>query len=47
MQVYAIYAPAHHMPGKIQATAADAARDNDDEPASWSVQPTSATDLHG
>jgi mannose-6-phosphate isomerase-like protein (cupin superfamily) len=47
MQVYAIYAPAHHKPGKIQATAADAASDDDDEPASWSVQPTSATDLHG
>lgn len=39
MQVYAIYAPAHHQPGKIHKTAADAASDADDEPASWSVQP--------
>lgn len=39
MQLYAIYAPAHHKPGKIQKTAADAAGDRDDEPASWSVQP--------
>lgn len=42
MQVYAIYAPAHHKPGKIQKTAAEAAGDTDDEPASWSVQPTAA-----
>ena len=39
MQVYAIYAPAHHKPGKIHKTASDAASDTDDEPASWSVQP--------
>jgi mannose-6-phosphate isomerase-like protein (cupin superfamily) len=47
MQLYAIYAPAHHKPGKIHATAADAAADTDDEPADWSVQPGSAPDLHG
>ena len=35
MQLYAIYAPAHHKPGKIQATAADAEADTDDEPAPW------------
>jgi mannose-6-phosphate isomerase-like protein (cupin superfamily) len=46
MQLYAIYAPAHHQPGKVQGTAEDAAADTDDEPASWSVQPTSASDLH-
>jgi mannose-6-phosphate isomerase-like protein (cupin superfamily) len=46
MQVYAIYAPAHHQPGKEQATAADAAADTDDEPAGWSVQPVPAADLH-
>lgn len=40
MKVYAIYAPAHHKPGKIHKTAADAASDTDDEPASWSVQPS-------
>ena len=32
--------------GKVHATADDAAADTDDEPAIWSVQPTSATDLH-
>jgi mannose-6-phosphate isomerase-like protein (cupin superfamily) len=47
MQVYAIYAPAHHMPGKLQATAAAAESDKDDKPADWSVQTKSATDQHG
>lgn len=47
MQLYAIYAPAHHQPGKVHATATAAATDTDDEPASWSVQPEPATDLHG
>lgn len=40
MQVYAIYAPAHHKPGKIHKTASDAAADVDDDPADWSTQPT-------
>jgi mannose-6-phosphate isomerase-like protein (cupin superfamily) len=39
MHVYAIYAPAHHKPGKVHKTAADAAADKDNEPAEWSVQP--------
>jgi mannose-6-phosphate isomerase-like protein (cupin superfamily) len=39
MQLYAIYAPAHHKPGKVHATAAEAAADTEDEPADWSVQP--------
>ena len=39
MQLYAIYAPAHHKPGKIHKTAAEAAADPDDKPANWSVQP--------
>ena len=39
MQVYAIYAPAHHKPGKIHKTPSAAAADADDEPADWSVQP--------
>ena len=47
MQVYAIYAPPHHKPGKIHPTAALAATDTDDEPASWSVQLGSTPDLHG
>lgn len=42
MQLYAIYAPAHHKPGKIHKTAAYAAADRDDEPAEWSVQPEAA-----
>ncbi|WDF72505.1 cupin domain-containing protein [Novosphingobium sp. KACC 22771] len=33
MKIYAIYAPAHHAPGKVQLTAADAAADLDDKPA--------------
>lgn len=40
MQVYAIYAPAHHTPGKVHPTAAAASADKNDEPATWSVQPT-------
>jgi mannose-6-phosphate isomerase-like protein (cupin superfamily) len=47
MQVYAIYAPAHHTPGKVQATAAAAEADKDDEPAAWSVQTKNTADQHG
>jgi len=47
MQIYAIYAPAHHTPGKVQATASVAAADMSDEPASWSVQTKHAADKHG
>lgn len=47
MQVYAIYAPAHHAPGKVQATAAAAEADKDDAPATWSVQPKQVADKHG
>lgn len=47
LKLYSIYAPAHHQPGKVQPTKADAEADTDDEPASWSVQPAaSAEDLH-
>jgi len=42
MQVYAIYSPAHHKPGKVQATAAAAEADKDAESAAWSVQPKHA-----
>ena len=38
MQLYAVYAPAHHKPGKIHKTASDALADADDDPADWSVQ---------
>jgi mannose-6-phosphate isomerase-like protein (cupin superfamily) len=47
MQVYTIYAPAHHAPGKLQATAAAAEADKDDKAAAWSVQPKQAPDKHG
>jgi len=46
MKVYAIYANAHHTPGKVSArAAAEAAKD--DQPAAWSVQPKHAPDKHG
>ena len=47
LQLYAIYAPAHHTPGKVQATAKVAQSDTDDRPAIWSVQPRPAPDQHG
>jgi mannose-6-phosphate isomerase-like protein (cupin superfamily) len=47
MQLYTIYAPAHHKPGKVQGTQAAAAADGDDAPAEWSVQPHQVTDRHG
>ena len=42
MQVYTVYAPVHHAPGKVQETKQDAEADEKagtDEPPSWSVQP--------
>ena len=42
MQVYAIYAPAHHNPGNIDGTASDESEDTEDEQAEWSVQPSGA-----
>jgi hypothetical protein len=47
MQIYAIYTPAHHTPGKTQMTVAVADADTDDEPAEWSVQPSPVSDAHG
>lgn len=48
MQLYAIYAPAHHKPGKVHKTAEEAEADQDDEPAEWSVQPPrTRPDQHG
>jgi len=46
MQVYTVYAPAHHTPGKVQQTKAIADADTDDEPAEWSVQPDPVADQH-
>lgn len=45
MRLYAVYAPVHHAPGKVHATAAEAERDEQagtDKPPSWSVQPPSS-----
>ena len=47
MQVYTIYAPAHHAPDQVQATAAAAEVDDHDEPAAWSEQPKHVPDKHG
>lgn len=47
MQVYTIYAPQHHAPGKVQQTQAIAEADTDDEPADWSFQPSQVADQHG
>ena len=47
MQVYTIYAPAHHAPDKVQATAATAEADKHDDAAAWSVQPKHTPDKHG
>jgi len=47
MRVYSIHAPAHHAPGKVQATAAAAEADKADEPAAWSARPKHASDKHG
>lgn len=44
LQLYAVYAPSHHAKGIVQATAADAAKDEEagnDEPPAWTVQPGS------
>jgi mannose-6-phosphate isomerase-like protein (cupin superfamily) len=50
MRLYAVYAPVHHAAGKVQATSADAERDEEsgtDEPPDWSVQPgRSPSDKH-
>jgi mannose-6-phosphate isomerase-like protein (cupin superfamily) len=46
MQVYTVYAPQHHTPGKVQATKAIADADTDDAPAEWSVQPDPVADQH-
>lgn len=42
MRLYAVYAPVHHAPGRVHATAQDAEADEQagtDEPPEWSVQP--------
>jgi mannose-6-phosphate isomerase-like protein (cupin superfamily) len=47
MRLYTVYAPVHHAAGRVQATAADAERDEEsgsDEPPEWSVQPDETPD---
>jgi len=42
MRLYVVYAPVHHTPGIVQATAEDAEKDEEtgrDKPPAWSVQP--------
>lgn len=42
LRLYAIYAPSHHAAGAVQATTADAEReeaDGTDEAPSWTIQP--------
>jgi mannose-6-phosphate isomerase-like protein (cupin superfamily) len=42
MRLYAVYAPSHHAAGIVQATSADAEKDEsagDDEAPSWTAQP--------
>jgi len=46
MQVYTVYAPQHHKPGKVHQTKAIADTDTDDAPADWSVQPDPVADQH-
>jgi mannose-6-phosphate isomerase-like protein (cupin superfamily) len=46
MQVYTVYAPQHHQPGKVHQTKVIADHDNEDEPANWSVQPDPVDDQH-
>jgi mannose-6-phosphate isomerase-like protein (cupin superfamily) len=43
MRLYVVYAPVHHARGVVQPTAQDAERDErsgDDEPPSWTAQPS-------
>lgn len=45
LRLYVVYAPVHHARGIVQATAEDAAKDEDsgtDEPPAWTAQPDSA-----
>jgi mannose-6-phosphate isomerase-like protein (cupin superfamily) len=50
LRLYAIYAPVHHAPGRVQPSRDDAEREEEsgtDEPPAWTVQPEqSAPDKH-
>jgi mannose-6-phosphate isomerase-like protein (cupin superfamily) len=44
MRLYAVYAPVHHAPGRVQPTADDAEYEEEsgiDTPPEWTVQPSS------
>jgi mannose-6-phosphate isomerase-like protein (cupin superfamily) len=45
MQIYTIYAPQHHAPGKVHPAKSDDDEAHD-EPADWSVQPADVEDEH-
>lgn len=47
MQLYTVYAPAHHAPDKVQATIDIAMADTADAPADWSEQTKLSPDKHG
>lgn len=47
LQLYAIYAPAHYAPGKVQATAAIASADTNDVPAELLVPSGLAPEQNG
>ncbi|MCR2826924.1 cupin domain-containing protein [Microbacterium sp. zg.Y909] len=47
LRLYTVYAPSHHAAGIVQATRADAERDEatgTDEPPSWTAQPPTVDD---
>lgn len=50
LRLYAVYAPVHHAPGKVQKSKDEAERDEDagaDQPPAWSSQPDEeAPDQH-
>jgi hypothetical protein len=46
MQVYTVYAPQHHTPGKVHQTKGIADADTNDQPADWSNQPGAVADQH-
>jgi hypothetical protein len=51
LHLYTVYAPTHHAAGIVQATSADAERDESagaDEPPEWTAQPAEEhADEHG
>lgn len=44
MQLYAVYAPVHHSPGKVHVTKEDGDTDENDDPPAWAKNTQSADD---